>query len=167
MRVLLVDSDPVHLDVWGALLSYVGYEVAVARNCLEAALLLSQRFDCVILDYRLPDMSGIDFIRYFASPQGMSFILMTDNDRPLVHLRAVEAGASLSLVKPSPVRDVVEAVEQACSTIHHVAPLHYQGCMIARGWRGGICPRPVLTSQRPPAQIASAAPRGAAGPARR
>ena len=131
LRILLIDSDPIHLDVWSALLSYVGYEVVAVRNCFEASLRFAERFHCIILEHNLPDMSGLDFVRHFSSPIGPSFVLLTSDDRPSVHLSAMEAGASVTLVKPSSVHDVVEAVEQACWKVPHVAPLHYQGRMTA------------------------------------
>lgn len=131
LRVLLVDPDPLHLDLWSALLSYVGYHVDCARNCLEAALRLSGGIQCVVLDHYLPDMRGIDFVRNFTGPGNPSFVLLTGETNPFIHERAIQAGAAASLLKPSSLNEVVDAIERACNSVPHVAPVHYMGRLSA------------------------------------
>lgn len=126
LRVLLIDSDPVHLDLWSALLCYVGYTVYCARNCFDAALLLSLGIHCILLDYRLPDMNGIDFARHFSAPGCPAFVLLTDESSPAIHLRALEAGACAAIAKPASLHEVVDAIEQACWKVPHVGPRDQQ-----------------------------------------
>lgn len=124
LRVLLLDPDPLHLDVWTALFSYVGYEVLAARTCLDAAKFFSRRIQCVVLEHDLPDMSGVEFIRYFRAAGSPRFVMLTHESSAAIHLQALEAGASAVLTKPSALGEVVEAVEQACWELPHVAPMH-------------------------------------------
>ena len=131
LRVLLVDPDPLHLDLWSALLSYVGYHVDCARNCSEAALRLSHGIHCVVLEHCLPDMSGVDFIRSFSAPGSPSFVLLTSDPNPFIHERATQAGATSVLLKPSSLNEVVDAIEQACDAVPHTGPLHCLGRMSA------------------------------------
>jgi DNA-binding response OmpR family regulator len=131
LRVLLIDSDPVHLDRWSALLSYAGYEASCARTCLDAAQQLARGVHCIVLDYRLPDMNGVDFIRYFSTAAGLSLILFTRETSPVVHLRALEAGAAATLEKPSSVHDVLSAIEQACWKVPHASARYGPNEMVA------------------------------------
>src|ERR1043166_5914760 len=106
LRVLLIDSDPAHLDHWSALLSYAGYDVRCARSCSDAALRLCG-IHCILLDHRLPDMSGVEFIRHMSVSGTPAFVLFTDEPSALVHLAALQAGAALTLSKPSSLHAVL------------------------------------------------------------
>jgi CheY-like chemotaxis protein len=131
LRVLLIDPDPLHLDLWSALLSYVGYHVDCARNSFEAALRLSRGVQCIVLEHHVSDMRGVDFIRNFTAPGNPSFVLLTGDPDPFIHDRARQAGATATLLKPSSLNEVVDAIEQACNAVPHVGPLHYIGRMSA------------------------------------
>ena len=121
LRVLLIDSDPIHLNHWSEILSFAGYEVRCARSCSDAALRLCG-IHCIVLDYRLPDMSGVDFIRYMSVSGSPAFLLFTDESSAVVHLAALQAGAALTLSKPSSLHEVLNAIEDACWTIPHASP---------------------------------------------
>lgn len=121
LRVLLIDNDPLHLDRWSLLLAYAGYEVRCARNCSEAAARLGG-IHCVLLDHDLPDMSGIDFIRYMSATGSPAFILFTSEPVTILHLAALQAGAALTLTKPAALHEVVNAIEQACWRVPHALP---------------------------------------------
>lgn len=125
LRVLLLDDDPLHLDRWSLLLAYAGYDVRCARNCSEAASRLGG-VHCVLLDYDLPDMSGVDFIRYMSAPGSPAFLLFTAESNPILHLRALQAGAALTLSKPAPLHEVVSAIEQACWATPHAVPKYHR-----------------------------------------
>ena len=67
MRVLVVDDDERVGDVFAGYLRVLGHE-AVLVSSAEAALesLVRERLDAVLLDIRLPGMSGLDFLRVCA-----------------------------------------------------------------------------------------------------
>jgi DNA-binding NtrC family response regulator len=60
LRILVVDDDLRMASTLADILTWEGYEVAVAGNGVEA-LKAAQRlsFDCVISDIRMPDMDGV------------------------------------------------------------------------------------------------------------
>jgi response regulator RpfG family c-di-GMP phosphodiesterase len=62
-KVLVIDNDPTFLELMqDLLLDY--YDVAVAENVLIATdLLLSDYYDLLILDQKLPVVSGLEFLR--------------------------------------------------------------------------------------------------------
>jgi two-component system response regulator HydG len=62
--VLVADDDPSFADSTAGLLAAEGYAVKVARDGREALdALLIDRIDCLILDLRLPVLSGIEVYR--------------------------------------------------------------------------------------------------------
>ena len=62
-NILLVDDDPATLFGLSRYLKKAGYNVREASCLMEAReVIVSERFDAVILDMILPDGSGVDWI---------------------------------------------------------------------------------------------------------
>ncbi|MFM0228862.1 response regulator transcription factor [Paraburkholderia sediminicola] len=70
---------------------------------------------CVIVDFEMPGISGLELLRRLA-PAGVPVILMTGNDAPVVCEEALAIGAAGCLRKPingdALMRGVEEALEQ-------------------------------------------------------
>jgi two-component system OmpR family response regulator len=63
-KVLVVDDEPFLRDAVAASLRFLGFEVSTADNGRETVRLArDQRFDLLILDIMLPDISGFDVVR--------------------------------------------------------------------------------------------------------
>jgi signal transduction histidine kinase/CheY-like chemotaxis protein len=63
-RILIVDDEVSILDSLSRLLVKHGYGVDTVDNCLSALdMILSQRYDCILLDIKLPGMSGIELYK--------------------------------------------------------------------------------------------------------
>jgi DNA-binding response OmpR family regulator len=64
--VLLVDDEPALGHVLGALLEHRGYAVSVVQSAAAAKdALANGLFDCLVVDYGLPDLRG-DVLHAFA-----------------------------------------------------------------------------------------------------
>jgi len=69
-RVLLVDDEPRILSSLAELLKGRGFVLTSAANGIDAIQHLNQEpFDLVILDLRLPDMSGHDIMDFMNTRQ--------------------------------------------------------------------------------------------------
>ena len=64
-RILVVDDDPAVLSCYGRLLRRSGHEVETAAGGEPALarIVSSAPFDVVILDFRMPGMDGMEFLR--------------------------------------------------------------------------------------------------------
>ncbi len=63
-RILIVEDNPIMVDVLKRSLVRAGLEPAVAWNGLEAcAIVQEQKFDVVVSDFRMPRMNGDEFVR--------------------------------------------------------------------------------------------------------
>ncbi len=59
-RILLVEDDSATIDVMRQQLEFLGYEVAVAKNGIEALeMTTSELPDLIVMDIRLPKMDGL------------------------------------------------------------------------------------------------------------
>ena len=63
-RILLVDDEQETRDVFNAALKSGGFEVVIAVNGKETLdILNTQKFDLVLLDQMMPDMSGNETLK--------------------------------------------------------------------------------------------------------
>ena len=102
LRILLVDDNLDHVALaTRALKQEPAWRIDTVRlgeEALERAG--EEKFDLVLLDYRLPDMSGLDVLRALRG-KGMSaaVILMTSQGSEEVAMQALSLGASAYVVK--------------------------------------------------------------------
>ena len=70
LKVLLVDDEERHLEMYGALLEEEGYAVVTAGSGGEAGESLEREgaLGLVVLDLRLPDVEGLDLFRSRVTP---------------------------------------------------------------------------------------------------
>lgn len=102
MRLLVVDDDPVLVNLVREALSSEGYSLDVARNCAEARLLNGvHTYDANILDVMLPDGSGLallEEIRGNGNPVPVLMLTSRRDEQDVI--RGLDAGADDYLVKP-------------------------------------------------------------------
>lgn len=104
MQVLVVDDDPVYRETARMFLTMFGRKVTVAESGTAGlGLLTHARFDIMIVDMEMPDMTGLEVIkrvRADATHQAMPIIMVTSRDDAMAIDRAYELGASSFVVKP-------------------------------------------------------------------
>jgi CheY-like chemotaxis protein len=97
----MVDDEPGILETWGVILSMSGYEVACCADPVSALEEIADGCDCVITDYHMPRMSGVELIRTARPWSKAKFILMTANASEPVTQEALSAGAECIVHKPT------------------------------------------------------------------
>lgn len=102
MRILLVEDDPEQLEPLHAALAEAGHIVDAIQNGGIAQWVLSQRhYDLLILDWMLPEVSGIDLcLSYRKSGKTMPVLMLTAKDTTIDKITGLDAGADDYLVKP-------------------------------------------------------------------
>ena len=101
-RIAVVDDDPFVLRGLRRLLRSSGFDVkAYASGAEFLNAKLDEEPDCVVLDLHMPQTSGFD-VQVQLAQRGRStpVIVITGNDTPESHARAVQLGAKAYLCKP-------------------------------------------------------------------
>ena len=100
IELLLVDDDEIDRELVCRLLSseYAVSEAATAEEALAAVE--RYRPDCVLLDYRLPDMDGLQMLPLLTRAN-LPVIILTGEESPEVIVQAMQQGAQNYLVKGS------------------------------------------------------------------
>lgn len=101
MRLLLLEDDPV---LGEGLRDYLRTEGHVVDWCLrvaDAALLVNEPYDALLIDWQLPDGSGLDWLRRLRQ-RGLttSALMLTARDLLSDRVQGLDAGADDYLVKP-------------------------------------------------------------------
>lgn len=117
IKVLLVEDHPVVAEGLSALLQ--DYDdmsvVAVAGSVAEVRAVAGRvRADVAVIDYHLPDGTGIDaadIIRAESGSTAIVFLSADAEDEPLIS--AIAAGASSYLLKSEPAGEIVRAIRAA------------------------------------------------------
>jgi DNA-binding response OmpR family regulator len=114
-RILIVDDDPLVLQFVDLVLTQHGYKVSTAAASDTALQLLGREsFSLVLLDIRMPGMTGLDILRLMkARPNKPKILMMTAQRDPGTIMQAIEQGAAGYLVKPFKPLDLLKRVEAA------------------------------------------------------
>lgn len=91
-RLLLVDDDSIDRQRVIRLLGpeYVAVQAKSATEAIEAQRTF--RPDCALIDYRLPDMDGVDLVSRLAK-EGLAIVMLTGEGDESVAVNAMKAGA--------------------------------------------------------------------------
>jgi diguanylate cyclase (GGDEF)-like protein len=103
--VMMVDDDPIMLEVVQAYLEEAGYTSFVTTSEPRQAmdLFLQQRPDILLLDLMMPEVSGFDILAQVRAHEELRYtpvIVLTAESEPKTKLRALELGATDLLTKP-------------------------------------------------------------------
>lgn len=121
--VYVLDDDEAVLRSMERLLSSVNFE-AVSFNHPDAFLTAASTFKtgCVLLDVRLPGMSGLDVQAQLNKTRSdLSVIIVTAQGDIQTAVRAMKAGASDFLEKPYSDHALLRAIEATLKSEHHIA----------------------------------------------
>ena len=107
-RLLIVDDDPELLRFLIEELSGAGHQCSGCDNGQDALLRWRQEsFDLVVLDWTLPDFSGVELCRRLRSSGNTTPVLMlTARDEIDERVRALDAGVDDYLTKPFDLKEL-------------------------------------------------------------
>ncbi len=101
VRVLVVDDEPLIVQMLSIALSYEKFEVSIARNGLEAIQQASTtKPDLVILDWMMPGLDGLEVCRRLRSAGSVGILMLTARGEDEDQVTGLESGADDYLIKP-------------------------------------------------------------------
>jgi DNA-binding response OmpR family regulator len=111
MRLLWVEDEVALAQEGAAFLGREGFSVSIAPSAEAAwAKLQSERFDLVLMDWMLPDGSGIELCRSIQRRWGTPVIMLTAKADEPDRIAALETGADDYLAKPFSLRELAARI---------------------------------------------------------
>ena len=101
MRILVIEDERALAGFIEQTLRQHGFAASVAGTLAEGRTLLTQPFDAVICDRRLPDGDGLDLVKELrAAGNNVPLLMLTALGLPKERVTGLEAGADDYLPKP-------------------------------------------------------------------
>jgi two-component system response regulator RegX3 len=110
-RILVVDDEPAIVDAVAYVLRGNGFEVDTlgdGASAVEAAL--STAYDLVVLDVRLPTLTGVEACRRIRAESDVPILMLTALDAEVERVVGLEAGADDYVTKPFSMAELVSRV---------------------------------------------------------
>ena len=121
--ILIVDDEPAQREVLAYNMQSEGYEVLQAANGEEALMLVNEAPpDLVVLDWMMPNLSGIEVCRQMkARPEtrAIPIIMLSARSEETDKVRGLETGADDYMVKPY---SLVELTARVRTQLRRVRP---------------------------------------------
>lgn len=135
--VYVVDDDRRLCDSIAMLLSTLGVTVTAFATAEEAVDAIDQRSPaCVILDVRLPGMSGLELMqRLKGAPCQPVVVMITGHGDVPMAVSAMRAGAFHFIEKPFDPETFLATVEEALHQVDHIADRQEQLRAVASRFR--------------------------------
>jgi DNA-binding response OmpR family regulator len=115
--VMIIEDEPDAAEMFAEMMRVSGFRVIKMFSSTPAIPMISQeKPDLIILDVMMPDVSGLEVLRYMRREPELSnipVIVVSAKSMPSDIRTGMEAGASIYLTKPVGFLDLKQAVESA------------------------------------------------------
>lgn len=119
--VLVVEDEPDAAELFAEMMRVNGFRVVKMFSSTPAiSMIIQEKPDVVILDVMMPDVSGLEVLRYMhRDPDLMHIpvIVVSAKSMPSDIKNGMEAGASVYLTKPVGYLDLKQAVERLTQNV--------------------------------------------------
>ncbi|MDQ5896523.1 MAG: two-component system, OmpR family, response regulator [Pseudomonadota bacterium] len=115
MRLLLLEDDPILGEGLRDFLRVEGHGVDWFQRLGDAALMAGEPYDALLVDWQLPDGSGLDWVRTLRR-RGLAtpILMLTARDRLGDRIDGLDAGADDYLVKPFEPEEMAARLRAIC-----------------------------------------------------
>ena len=114
--VIVVEDEPDAAELFAEMMRVSGYRVLKTYSSTPAISLISkEQPDVVILDIMMPDISGLEVLRFMRRDpnlESIPVIVVSARSMPSDIKEGLEAGATLYLTKPVGYLDLKKSVDQ-------------------------------------------------------
>ncbi|MBB6673965.1 response regulator transcription factor [Cohnella nanjingensis] len=117
--LLLVDDEKRIVEAMSEYLRNEGYKIVTARTGREALdVAKAEKPDLVVLDWMLPEMSGIDVCRELRRSVNCGIIMLTAKTEEVDMIIGLEVGADDYMTKPFSLRELTARIRSVLRRIH-------------------------------------------------
>jgi len=114
--VMIIEDEPDAAELFAEMMRIGGFRVLKMYSSTPAIPMIArERPDVIILDIMLPDISGLEVLRFMRREPELAdipVIVVSAKSMPSDILNGLEAGASMYLTKPVSFRELKSAVER-------------------------------------------------------
>jgi len=116
-KIVVIEDEPDTAEMFAEMMRLSGYQVVKSFGGSRAIKLIAEEKPAaVVLDLMMPDLSGLDVIRYMRRDPRLAqipVVVVSAKGLPSDVREGMEAGAAYYLTKPVAYQDLKAAVENA------------------------------------------------------
>lgn len=113
-KILVIEDESNILSFVKTILEANNYQVLMGKSCKEGKLMYSSHMpDLVILDLGLPDMDGLEFIKYTREFSTVPIIVLSARTQESDKVSALDLGANDYITKPFGTEELLARVRAA------------------------------------------------------
>lgn len=114
-KILLIEDDPTFAKIVTTFLTKKGYQINTASNLKAGEQLLRlEKFDLLLLDYRLPDGIGLELIAKMGTHfPALPIVIITSFDDVRTAVKSIQSGAFEYIIKPINPDELLLVIESA------------------------------------------------------
>jgi len=116
-KIVIVEDEPDTAEMFAEMMRLSGYEVLKSYGGTAAiGLIAAEKPDAVVLDVMMPDLSGLEVLRFIRRDPRLAHIpvvVVSAKSLPSDIRNGLEAGASVYLTKPVAFQDLNAAVSDS------------------------------------------------------
>jgi DNA-binding response OmpR family regulator len=120
--VIIVEDEPETADMFAEMMLLNGFTVRKSSGGRMAMNMIAhEKPDAVLLDVMIPDISGIEVLRFMKRDPNLSnipVIIVSARSQASDIQQGLDAGASLYLTKPVAYPELISAVKNALDDLH-------------------------------------------------
>ena len=112
-KILIVDDEPSMREGLADNLEFEGYQTEMAANGKEGLdMIMSRKYDLVVLDVMMPEMSGFDVCKELRKRNiAVPVILLTAKGEEIDKVLGLELGADDYITKPFSLRELIARIK--------------------------------------------------------
>jgi CheY-like chemotaxis protein len=119
-RILIVEDDPTLCTLFAFVLEDAGFTIATASDGTTALhMLADERFDLLVLDINLPDISGLTVLQRLRQEPRLNHLKVVIASANVIGARTEEAEmADIVLIKPVRNRQLVDIAHRLLNGVN-------------------------------------------------
>ena len=127
--ILVVDDSKMQLRLTEKILTDIGYKNIVMATSVDDAkvILCKEKIDLILSDWHMPNVSGLDFVKYVRSTkefEKIPFIMVTTEHEKSNIFEAAKAGIQNYVFKPVNKDTLKKKLYELAKTYPAIAPPH-------------------------------------------
>jgi CheY-like chemotaxis protein len=115
-KILVIDDDPMMLDLYREILTRVGHQVLIAENGRQGLARADRSPDLIVVDLLMPNLNGYEFVKQLRSIDGHAATPVIAASSLSTGEWALRAGADRFLPKPFRSAELITLIDELLSS---------------------------------------------------